>query len=136
MSLHHGNLFLQSNDLINYVITTRKRSLGQGNAFTPVCDSSQGVSVPAYITDYMTGGGVSVQGVSVQEGLCQGDRPRQRPPNGNKRAVMYPAGMHSGYDIVFVFRNGHYFSKMINYFLNFFIRETRNSPWCLRLQIE
>ena len=60
---------------VYFFITARKRSLGQGNVFTPVCHSvHQGVSVPACTTGHMTGGslsrgslsrGVSVQGVSV-----------------------------------------------------------------------
>ena len=65
-----------------FVITVHKRSLGQGNVFTPVCHSvHRGVSVPACITGRMTGGlcpggslsgGVPVQGVSVQGSLCPG----------------------------------------------------------------
>ena len=59
--------------------TARKRSLGQGNVFIPVCHSVHRgkVSVPVCITGHMTGGplsrGISVQrGVSVQGGLCPG----------------------------------------------------------------
>ena len=71
--------------LIAELITARKRSLGQGNVFTPVCDSvHRGVSVPACTTGHMTGGqgglcsggslsrGPLSRGVSVQGGLCPG----------------------------------------------------------------
>ena len=48
---------------LTYIITVRKRSLGQGNVgnvFTPVCYSVQGE-------------GSLSRGVSVQRGLCPGD---------------------------------------------------------------
>ena len=58
-------------------VTARKRSLGQGNVFTPVCHSvHRGVSIPACTTGRMTGGSLSrgslSRGVSVQGGLCPG----------------------------------------------------------------
>ena len=52
------------------IFTARKRSLGRGNVFTPVCNSDHegGVSVPAYTTGHMTrGGGLCLGGVSVRE---------------------------------------------------------------------
>ena len=47
---------------VNDIFTARKRSLGQGNVFTPVCYSVHkggGVSVPACITGHMIGGSLS-----------------------------------------------------------------------------
>ena len=45
----------------NEHFTARKRSLGQGNVFKPLCHSVHGggVSVPARITGHMTGGSLS-----------------------------------------------------------------------------
>ena len=80
-------------------ITARKRSLGQGNAFTCVCHfvhggvSVWGVSVQEGICPggylsrgSLSGGALCLGGVSVQGGLCQGD-PLDRPPYGKERAV-------------------------------------------------
>ena len=59
------------------VITVRKRSLGQGNVFTPVCHSVHMGGSLSYHASQVTwqegslSRGVTVQrGVSVQEGLC------------------------------------------------------------------
>ena len=50
----------------NEHFTARKRSLGQGNVFKPVCHSVHGggVSVPARITGHMTGGSLSRESLS------------------------------------------------------------------------
>ena len=68
-------------------ITARKRSYGQGNVFTPVCHSVQGISVPACITGHMTGGSLSRWSLSkgVSGGLspgvlCPGGSLSGRPP--------------------------------------------------------
>ena len=65
------------------ILAARKRSLRQGNAVTPVCQSfcSQvGVSVPACATGHMT---MSLStGDLCLGGLCQGE-----PPYRNKWAV-------------------------------------------------
>ena len=105
-------LILQNLHFPEHIITARKRSLGQGNVFTPVCHSVHGgwgggVSVPGRITGRMIGGGLCprgtmsggrgdlcprgsvARGVSVQGGLC----PRRvsvqvpTPPYSHERAV-------------------------------------------------
>ena len=40
----------------SYIFTAHKRSLGQGNVFTPVCHSVHGGGFLACITGHMTGG--------------------------------------------------------------------------------
>ena len=71
---------------INYVITACKPSLGQGNAFTPVYDSvHRGVSVPAYITDHITGGSLSRGSLSRRRRPPQTEIPPS--PQGNERPV-------------------------------------------------
>ena len=59
------------------MITARKRSLGQGNVFTPVCQSfcSRGdlymLPLPVFLPGPMfLPGGVPVQGASIQGSLC------------------------------------------------------------------
>ena len=59
------------------VFTTRKRSLGQGNVFTPVCHSVHGrevlVGLPACITGRMTSmGGSAYRGVCIGGGAYRG----------------------------------------------------------------
>ena len=62
--LHTDPLLL----LIFTLITARKRSLGQGNVFTPVCHSDhRGIGFPACITGHMT------RGISTKGGLPRGD---------------------------------------------------------------
>ena len=67
-----------------WLVTARKRRLGQGNVFTPVCHSVHrgGVGFPACITGHMTrgfciGGGreVCIQGVCLHlgRGVCIGE---------------------------------------------------------------
>ena len=79
------------------VITARKRSLGQGNVFTPVCHSvhrEERVSAPACTTGHMTGGvglcpGGLCPGGSLFDGaLCPGGvSVRETPLYSNARAV-------------------------------------------------
>ena len=86
--------------------TARKRSLGQGKVFTPVCSSvHMGVlcmmSLPVWLPDPMFLLGVSVPGPMVLPGgLCPGSLylygdplPLPRPPN--QKSGMHPTGMLS-----------------------------------------
>ena len=100
--------------------TARKRSLGQGNIFTCMCQSfcSQGrgaglcmMSLPVWLTGLMFLLGdlclcshvpsrvVSVQGASIQGGLCQGDPPGHRPTD------MVKSGQYASYWNAFLFYN-------------------------------
>ena len=74
ISIHLAFLFVRYNSLF----TARKRSLGQGNVFTPVCDSVQrGSLYPGEGVLYPAGlcprgiclGGCLCPGVSVREGV-------------------------------------------------------------------
>ena len=81
--------------IVDSMFTARQQSLGQGNAFTPVCHSVHGVGggFQACITGHMT----SIQGRSAsrwvcKEGVClQGGLGRHPslfpPPELRKRAV-------------------------------------------------
>ena len=61
------------------MVTTRKRSLGQGNVFTRVCHSvARGVGFPACITGHMT---------SIQGGLLPSMHHRS-----HDQGVLHPGG--------------------------------------------
>ena len=51
-----------------FIFTARKRSLGQGNIFTPVCQSVHMMSFLVWLPDNITGP-MFLWGVSVQEGV-------------------------------------------------------------------
>ena len=94
--------WVQESGELNILITTRKRSLGQGNVFTRVCHSVHKGSLTVWLPGpmFLLGGlrpggslsgwgslsrGISVEGINVRAGrvvcpvggLCQGD-PRVR----------------------------------------------------------
>ena len=67
-----------------FIFIIRKRSLGQGNVFAPVCRSvhREGVGFPACVTGHKTGGSAS-RGISIQGGL---------PPEGVRLQGGLPPG--------------------------------------------
>ena len=80
----------------NYIVTARKRSLGQGNVFTPICDSfCSGEGVPSLGGGegaILGEGGLPSLGGSMKRGAVEGDTVKgegavKKPPLVNKRAV-------------------------------------------------
>ena len=78
-----------------HFITARKRSLGQGNVFTPVCHSVHRGRVSVWVISVQGGlcpGGSLSRWVSVQEdlclgGLCSGSPCHRDPPYGKEQVV-------------------------------------------------
>ena len=65
--------------------------LREGDVFTPVCDSvHRGISVQGSLSGDLSPG-ISLEGVSVQDGLCPGGSLSGRPRLGGT----HPTGMHS-----------------------------------------
>ena len=88
-----------------YIITARKRSLGQGNMFTDVCLSTGGCLVPGGLLPggclvkggVCSGGGVpGLGGVPGPGGVGSGPRGVLDGPPGTATAAgsMHPIGMH------------------------------------------
>ena len=72
-----------------FLVTTRKRSLGQGNMFTGVCLSTEGVPAP--------GGLPALGGVFASGGVPGGDLPPRRLL---LRAVCIPLECILVYDLI------------------------------------
>ena len=77
-----------------FIITTRKRSLGQGNVFTHGCPSVHGGGSLYDVTSclvawsHVPSRGVSVSGpMFLRGGLCQGEPLDRDPPYGEEWAV-------------------------------------------------
>ena len=73
-----------------FFVTARKRSLGQGNMFTPVCHSVHGRGVPGPV-GCLVPGGCLVWGGAWSGGVPGGDLPRTATAVGGT----HPNGMHS-----------------------------------------
>ena len=83
------------NSKILYIMTARKRSLGQGNVFTPVCHSVHGGVFPACITGHMTRGFCIGGGESASRGVCLQEWGGGTTGYGQQAGGTYPARMHS-----------------------------------------
>ena len=92
------------------IFTARKRSLGQGNAFTGICHSfcPEGGGFTACITGHMTGGSASRRGtLGRPPGPAYRGRGNPAPPEtwdttgyGQQAGGTHPTGMHSRLSIL------------------------------------
>ena len=90
----------------SYIFTARKRSLGQGNVFTPVCHSiNRGVGFPACITGHMTSGGsASREWVCIQ-------RVGRPPPQ--HYGIRSTSGRYASYWNAFLFQRSFVINRKI-----------------------